>query len=142
MSLTGTVISKEGNLLMVEVMPKPECNGCIACKSLLSDESTGPKRIPALQGEIEVEPGDKVILDTAPGTGSIAALIIFGFPLASFFAGLFSAPLLMEYFKYPPTDIHSIIGGFACLTASLIIIALISKAGYFMKLSLVAIRKI
>ncbi|HMM58930.1 MAG TPA: SoxR reducing system RseC family protein, partial [Candidatus Rifleibacterium sp.] len=89
MSLQGKVTAVEELTVTVEVVPKAECKGCHACSGLTGDGKPGMKAIKAIKGSFFVKPGDEVVLDLNPGEGSIAALLVFGFPMAAFFAGTF-----------------------------------------------------
>ena len=142
MSLPGRVVEVQGEWVVVEVMPRSECNGCIACKSLLDEgEKAAPKKVRALKGQIELAEGDQVILDTDPGTGSLAAIIVFGVPMASFFTGLiFTGPIISRVVA-EPQEWHALLAGVTLLSLSLIAVGLLSRAGCFDRLSLKILKK-
>jgi positive regulator of sigma E activity len=137
MSLPGKVIQIIGDEIIVEVSPKPECNGCHACTGLLGGEKkSSPRKITALKGGFSPKEGDEVILDINPGEGSIAAILVFGLPMFSFFAGLFAAPWICDLLGTQLTDLSRFISAIVFLAIGFIILALISRTRSARKLSL------
>lgn len=137
MSLPGKVISIDGDHLVVEVTPKPECNGCHACTGLLGGEKkSAPKKIDALKGDFSPQIGDEVILDVNPGEGSIAAILVFGTPMLTFFAGLFAAPWIAETLNFQLNDPARLLCAFIGLAAGFAALAVISRSRAAKKLTL------
>lgn len=137
MSLPGKVIKIDGQELIVEVSPKPECNGCHACTGLLGGEKkSSPRQITALKGEFSPKVGDEVILDINPGEGSAAAILVFGIPMLFFFAGLFAAPWLCGLLNLPFTDLNRFLSAIIFLFVGFAVLALISRTSQAKKLSL------
>jgi len=137
MSLPGKVIQIIGEEIIVEVSPKPECNGCHACTGLLGGEKKSSlRKITALKGDFSPKEGDEVILDINPGEGSIAAILVFGLPMLAFFAGLFAAPWLCNLLGINLTDLSRFISAIVFLCVGFMILALISRTRSAKKLSL------
>ncbi len=137
MSLPGKIIEVNSNLAIVEVSPKPECTGCHACQGLLGGEKKSSlKRIEAFIDDVVPEPGDEVILDTKPGEGSIAALLVFGLPMLFFFVGLFLGPQVSLYLGFSASDSTRLITGFIFMAISFAILAGVSKTKFARSISL------
>ena len=137
MSLPGTVIEINENQVIVEVRPMPECNGCHACTGLLGGEKKSSlKQIAALKGNFNPQIGDRVILDTNPGEGSIAAILVFGFPMLSFFIGLIVAPYLADLLHFPPTDGTRLITALILMAISFVLLSFFSHTKTAKKLTL------
>jgi positive regulator of sigma E activity len=137
MSLPGKVIEVFQDSILVEVTPKPECNGCHACTGLLGGEKkSAPRKIKALKGEFSPEPGDEVILDINPGEGSIAAILVFGVPMFSFFAALLTAPQICSWLGWTQSDQNTFLIAFVGLFIGFVILAMISRTRRAEKLSL------
>lgn len=137
MSLPGKVIEVEQDSIIVEVSPKPECNGCHACTGLLGGEKkSSPRKIKALKGGFSPKVGDEVILDINPGEGSVAAVLVFGIPMAFFFAGLFLAPDLCTFLNLTLTDLSRFLSAFAGLAVGFVILALIARTKSAKKLTM------
>lgn len=143
MSLQGKVTAVTENTATVSVVPRAECSGCHACSGLMGNEGKPATReIRALKGNISVQTGDEVELDLNPGEGSIAALLVFGFPMAGFFLGIYLAPYLGNLFGVPLSDFLRIISGFACMAMVFIVLAIFSRSRHADKLTMKIVRKI
>jgi sigma-E factor negative regulatory protein RseC len=141
MSLPGKVIEINEKFAIVEVSPKPECDGCHACQGLLGGEKKSSlKRIEAFIDEVKPQPGDEVILDTKPGEGSIAALLVFGLPMLFFFLGLFWGPDISTILGFSGSDSTRLIFGFVFMALSFLILAGISKTTFAKSISLKVIK--
>jgi len=140
MSLQGKVTAVEELTVTVEVVPRTECKGCHACSGLAGDGKPGLKAIKAIKGSFFVKPGDEVLLDLNPGEGSIAALLVFGFPMAAFFAGLFLAPPLSIYLGYPLSDSFRVICGFSGMVVAFMLLALFSRSRHANRLTMKVIK--
>jgi positive regulator of sigma E activity len=128
MSLPGKIIEVHEDHVIVEVSPRPECEGCHACKSLLDGEKKSEKKkITALKAGFEPEVGDEVILDTNPGEGSIAAILIFGVPMAAFFLGIYLSPPLLAYFNIIASEGSRLILGFLFMALAFLGLAAFSR---------------
>ncbi|MGM0600511.1 MAG: SoxR reducing system RseC family protein [Candidatus Rifleibacteriota bacterium] len=137
MSLPGKVVKVNEESVVVEVSPRPECNGCHACTGLLGGEKKSAlKRIDVLKGEFSPRIGDEVILDINPGEGTLAAILVFGIPLASFFVGLLLTPFLCSTFGFELTDQARFISGFSALGLGFFLLAIIARTRSANKLSL------
>lgn len=137
MSLIGTVISVEGEWITVEVGPLAGCQGCHACGGLLTGgEVAQPRRLSALRQGFDLAAGDRVTLDTNPGEVSLAAVIIFGLPLAGFFLGLWVTPTWLTSPGATPADWHHALGGGLGILGAALVVYLGSRAGWFTRLSL------
>ncbi len=143
MSLPGKVTAVFETTATVEVIPRSECQGCHACSGLSDgDNQTKTRSIKALKGNFEIKPGDEVLLDLNPGEGSLAALLVFGFPMAAFFAGLFLTPLIARLTGSPPSDLLMIIVGFSCMGAAFLVLAIFARSRHAEKLTMKIIQKI
>ena len=143
MSLQGKVISVSGSTAIVSVIPKTDCKGCHACSGLLGGESGPPTReVKVRVVDIEIQPGDEVLVDLNPGEGSIAAFLIFGLPMVGFFIGLFAAPSLCAILGTEANDIWRIVSGFAGMVIAFILLAVFSRSQHAEKLSMKVIKKI
>ncbi|GAB1353298.1 MAG TPA: SoxR reducing system RseC family protein [Candidatus Rifleibacterium sp.] len=140
MSLQGKVTAVEELTVTVEVVPKAECKGCHACSGLTGDGKPGMKAIKAIKGSFFVKPGDEVVLDLNPGEGSIAALLVFGFPMAAFFAGLFLAPTLSGYLGYGLSDSFRVICGFLGMGAAFALLAIFSRSKHASRLTMKVVK--
>ena len=128
MSLPGKIIEVHEDHVIVEVSPRPECDGCHACKSLLDGEKKSEKKkITALKAGFDPKVGDEVILDTNPGEGSIAAILIFGVPMAAFFMGIYLSPPLLSYLNIATTEGTRLIVGFIFISIAFLGLAAFSK---------------
>ncbi|GAB4273397.1 MAG: hypothetical protein Kow0029_13050 [Candidatus Rifleibacteriota bacterium] len=144
MSLPGKIISVQETTVTVEVNPRPECKGCHACTGLSGGEKkSATRQITALKGKFSPAVGDEVILDINPGEGSLAALLVFGLPLAFFFLGLFFAPSLCNFFSIQLTDLSRFFAAFIGLAIGFVILALVSrsKPAKSLTLKIIAIEK-
>jgi positive regulator of sigma E activity len=137
MSLPGKVIEVQNNCLIVEVSPKPECNGCHACTGLLGGEKkSASKKIEVLKGDFNPKVGDQVILDLQPGEGSIAAILVFGVPLFAFFIGLLFTPWFAGIFGFAVTEASRFLTALVCLAIGFIILAIVARSKTVKKISL------
>lgn len=128
MSLQGKVIEVSENTVTVEVVPRPECQGCHACTGLLDGEKRSKTRqIKAFSQGFSLNPGDEVVIDLSPGHGSLVALLIFGIPILAFFAGLWATPWLSTFFHSEPSDLLRIIFGFAFMSIAFLLLAIFSR---------------
>ncbi len=128
---------------MVEVSPRTECQGCHACSGIAGGEEIARTRtIKALKGSHDVQPGDMVLLDLNPGEGSIAALLVFGFPMAAFFAGLFAAPFICSSAGIEVTDLLQVLSGFFCMALAFTILAFISRTKHAERLQMKIVKKL
>ncbi|MDD3148249.1 MAG: SoxR reducing system RseC family protein [Candidatus Riflebacteria bacterium] len=143
MSLPGKVTTVKEKTAIVSVVPRTECKGCHACSGLAGEDGKAALReIEAIKGDFQVEPGDEVLLDLNPGEGSIAALLVFGLPMAAFFAGLFLAPGIATHLGIALTDLVRIISGFTCMAAAFGLLAIFSRSRHASRLSMKIIKKI
>lgn len=143
MSLPGKVTAVAEKTATVSVVPSTECKGCHACSGLAGEDSKATIReIQAIKGDISVEVGDEVLLDLNPGEGSIAALLVFGFPMAAFFAGLFLAPAISSLIGVELSDILRIITGFSAMALAFVILAIFSRSRHAEKLSMKIVKKL
>lgn len=140
MSLQGKVTAVEDFTVTVEVIPKAECKGCHACSGLAGDGKPGLKAITAIKGSLFIKPGDEVILDLNPGEGSVAALLVFGFPMAAFFVGLFLAPVLSTWLGYPLTDLFRVICGFSGMGVAFALLAAFSRSKHASRLTMKVVK--
>lgn len=137
MSLPGKVIEVHETYALVEVEPKPECKGCHACTGLLDGEKkSAHQQIKALIDEVRPEVGDEVIVDLNPGEGSLAALMVFGIPMAGFFGGLALTPWLCGIAGMDVTDGARFLWGMLTMALSFVLLALIARTGPVKKISL------
>lgn len=140
MSLQGKVTAVEELTVTVEVAPKAECQGCHACSGLTGDGKPGLKSIKAIKGSFFVKPGDEVLLDLNPGEGSVAALLVFGFPMAAFFAGLFLAPALSNCLGYSLSDSFRVICGFSGMGVAFALLAVFSRSKHASRLTMKVVK--
>lgn len=113
MSLQGKVIEVSDKCVIVEVVPRPECQGCHACTGLLDGEKRSKtKQIKALAEGFDLKAGDEVIIDLNPGEGSIVAILLFGIPILAFFAGLGVTPHLCSALSLELSDLARVVCGF------------------------------
>ena len=141
MSLQGKVTGIEGIYAIVEVEPRPECNGCHACTGLLDGEKRSKKKqIKALAQNFQLHPGDEVLLDLNPGEGSIAALLVFGLPIAGFFAGMALAPWFCSIIGSDISDLWRAVSGFAGMLLAFAMLAAVSRTRQAEQLSLKVIQ--
>ncbi len=137
MSLHGKVTAVEEGFATVEVEPRPECNGCHACTGLLDGEKRASKKqIRAMTENFKVSIGDEVLLDLRPGEGTVAAMLIFGLPIAGFLLGLILTPWFCQITGAAISDIWRVISGFAGMAAAFIIVAIVSRTRAAQRLSL------
>jgi len=137
MSLPGKVIEVHEEYVLVEVEPKPECKGCHACTGLLDGEKKSARQqIKALIGEVTPEVGDEVIIDLNPGEGSLAALMVFGIPIAGFFGGLALTPWLCSVTGMEVTDGARFLWGMVTMGLSFVFLAGLARTGPVKKISL------
>lgn len=143
MSLQGKILEVHDKTVLVEVVPRPECSGCQACKGLLGDEQ-GPRtrQIEARKGQEELQPGDEVILDLNPGEGSIAAIMVFGLPMAGFFLGMFAAPAICDLGGFAISDTARLVCGFGGLATAFAGLALFSRSRFADKLAMRVMKKL
>jgi len=137
MSLNGKVISVTENHAVVEVTPRPECQGCHACTGLLDGEKrSSTRQIKVLKNNFDVQENDQVAVDLNPGHGSIAAILIFGIPILAFLAGLTGAPFICDYFSLPVSDIYRLFSGFILMAGAFLCLAFFSRSSLAEKLSM------
>lgn len=143
MSLPGKVTAVAENTATVAVVPRTECKGCHACSGLAGEDGKAALReIKAMKGDIQVEVGDEVLIDLNPGEGSVAALLVFGFPMASFFAGLFIAPAISDFTGAALSDFLRIITGFSFMAVAFAVLAIFSRSRHAEKLSMKIVKKL
>ena len=136
MEITGIVIAVKNEWIIVEVTTRPQCNGCKGCAGLFDSDQQGKKHVQALRGDFSPAIGDNVQLDTRPGEGSLVATLIFGFPMAGFFVGMFLGIPAAQYFGFPAAEWQSFVGGIAGLMISFLILYVINLTGKLNRLSL------
>ncbi len=141
MSLSGKVVQVHEHHVDVLVVPRPECQGCKTCQSLLNDEHTRERVVQAGRGDFSLAPGDQVTLDLLPGMGSIAALIIFMVPLAGFFAGIWAGPRLAISLGYAGGESAAFLCGVVGFFAAMGAIGLVNRLGGLQRLQLRVISK-
>lgn len=143
MSLPGKVTEVFETTVTVEVSPRTECKGCHACSGLAGGgENARTRTIKAFKGSHDVQPGDMVLLDLNPGEGSVAAMLVFGFPMAAFFAGLFAAPAICATAGIEVTDMLRVLSGFLGMAVAFMILAVISRTRHAERLQMKVIRKL
>ncbi|PKL39484.1 MAG: hypothetical protein CVV41_20825 [Candidatus Riflebacteria bacterium HGW-Riflebacteria-1] len=143
MSLQGKITGIEGDFVIVEVEPRPECNGCHACTGLLDGEKRSAKKtIRALTAEFKVDIGDEVLLDLNPGEGSVAALLIFGLPVAGFFAGMALTPWLCHLTGCIISDVWRLVYGFTGMALAFGVVAIAARTRQAERLSLKVVQVI
>lgn len=143
MSLQGKVIQINETSVLVEVVPMPECQGCQACKGLLGEgNGVTTKQIKALKGNFNLEVGDEVLVDLNPGEGSVAAILVFGVPIAGFFAGLLATPMFCEMTGFALSDTARVLMGFAGMGIAFAMLAIFARSRYADKLSMKIMKKI
>jgi len=141
MTLQGKITRIEKGFATVEVEPRPECKGCHACTGLLDGEKRSAKKeIRALTEDFEVQIGDEVLLDLHPGEGTIAAMLIFGLPIAGFFIGLILTPWICQLTGQPVSDFWRLIAGFIGMALAFIAVAFFARTRQAEKLSLKIVR--
>lgn len=140
MGLTGKVVEKKDNWVFVEVMPIADCQGCTTCKGLGDGEPGKKRTVQALTNDHSPQVGDEVILDNNPGEGTIAAFLVFGFPLLGFVIGIFSTGPLLNYLGIVPRDIFLLAGGGLGLVIPWLVIWAIGEVGFVKKLSLKVVK--
>lgn len=137
MSLPGKVIEVHQEYALVEVEPKPQCKGCHACTGLLDGEKKPAyQQIKALIDEVRPEIGDEVIIDLKPGEGSLAAFMVFGIPMAGFFAGLALTPWLCSITGMAVSDGSRLMWGMLSMALSFVLLALIARTESVKRISL------
>jgi len=137
MSLQGKVTAVEDGFATVEVEPRPECKGCHACTGLLDGEKrSAKKQIKAKTDNFKVNIGDEVVLDLNPGEGTVAAILIFGLPIAGFVIGMSLTPWLCQLTGSEISDIWRLVAGFGGMTAAFALVAIAARTRQAEKLSL------
>ena len=136
MTIQGKVTAIHEEWITVEVGPRPECQGCKGCAGLFAPDQTSTKEVQALRGDFEPAIGTIVQLDTRPGEGSIAATLIFGFPMAGFFLGMFAGPSCAGFLGYSPAEWHAVAGGLIGIVLAFLLLYLVSLTGSFNRLCL------
>lgn len=137
MSLHGKVLSVSEQHAVIEVTPRPECQGCHACTGLLDGEKrSATRQIKVLKNNFTVNVNDEVVIDLNPGHGSIAAVLIFGIPILAFLAGLIGAPYICDYFSIPVSDLYRLLSGFTLMAGAFILLAVFSRSAMAEKLSM------
>jgi positive regulator of sigma E activity len=143
MSLQGKVTAVEDGFATVEVEPRPECKGCHACTGLLDGEKrSAKKQIRAKTDNFKVSIGDEVILDLHPGEGTVAAILIFGLPIAGFIIGMSLTPWFCQLIGSQISDFWRLIAGFAGMTAAFVLVAIAARTRQAEKLSLKVVQVI
>ncbi|KAF1079774.1 MAG: hypothetical protein GQF41_3891 [Candidatus Rifleibacterium amylolyticum] len=137
MSLQGKVTAVEEGFATVEVEPRPECKGCHACTGLLDGEKrSAKKQIRAMTKDFKVNIGDEVVLDLNPGEGTLAALLIFGLPVAGFITGMVLTPWFCQAIGIEINDLGRLISGFGGMAVAFVIVAIAARTKQAEKLSL------
>lgn len=137
MSLQGKVTAVEEGFATVEVEPRPECKGCHACTGLLDGEKrSAKKQIRAMTKDFKVNIGDEVLLDLNPGEGTLAALLIFGLPVAGFITGMALTPWFCQVTGIEINDLWRLISGFGGMAVAFVIVAIAARTKQAEKLSL------
>jgi len=137
MSLQGKVTAVEEGFATVEVEPRPECKGCHACTGLLDGEKrSAKKQIKAKTENFRVNVGDEVLLDLHPGEGTLAALLIFGLPVAGFIIGMALTPWLCQVTGHEISDLWRLLAGFAGMALAFALVAVVARTRQAEKLSL------
>lgn len=143
MSLQGKVIEVSDKCVIVEVIPRPECQGCHACTGLLDGEKRSKTRqIKALAQGFDLTTGDEVIIDLNPGEGSIVALLLFGIPILAFFAGLAVTPYLCALLSLELNDLSRVVAGFSFMGLAFAGLACFSRTRHAEKLTMRVQQKI
>jgi len=85
----GTVIEKNPDTAVIEIVPHEECRGCGSCGSARS-------RKVMIRGEKarSINMGDKVELEMDPSLFLEVTFLMYGLPMAVFLAALFAAYFL------------------------------------------------
>ena len=141
MSLSGKVVQVHDDLVEVLVVPRPECQGCKTCQSLLNEEHTRERVIQAFRGDFPVVPGDQVTLDLLPGMGSLVAVILFAVPLIGFFAGVWAGPQLGVWLGYAGGESAAFLCGILGFFLAMGLIGLAHRLGRFQRLQLRIVAK-
>ncbi|PKL46646.1 MAG: hypothetical protein CVV42_15745 [Candidatus Riflebacteria bacterium HGW-Riflebacteria-2] len=137
MSLQGKVKAVEEGFATIEVEPRPECQGCHACTGLLDGEKRSTKKEIRVKTEnFAVSIGDEVLVDLHPGEGTVAALLIFGLPIAGFIVGMALTPWLCQLIGSETTDLWRLISGSAGMALAFALVAIAARTRQAEKLSL------
>ncbi len=116
-----TQVSDEG--AVVELTRGPGCDNCGMC----SPERDG-KQLLETDNLVTVKPGDKVIVEVAPGTVIKASFIIYMVPLGCLLGGIVFGEWLSRMLAVPEKgDLLGLICGMAALTASLLLLKLYDR---------------
>jgi sigma-E factor negative regulatory protein RseC len=116
---TGIVTSINDTYAKIKVQKRGACEGCAA--SGVCEPSEDGMEIEALN-PVGAKAGQKVMVSLKPQAYLKGALFIYGFPLASFIAGVILGKNLGEaYFKGIDSDTVSVAVGFAALIVSFLI---------------------
>jgi positive regulator of sigma E activity len=113
---SGIVKAVNGNRITVEIERGGGCKSC-AMHGLCQ------KNIPAefvLTSELDLTPGDRVLLDISPSIRAFASLLIFGLPIAFLFMGFMVASQWLN-------ELISIFVGFAASALSFLIVRLMDS---------------
>lgn len=105
------------------------------CASLTTGKVPKDHRMMVWGKGLELSPGDLVMVESASGRGSIAALLLFGFPLLGFFLGLLCAPSLLPLMGLPLTDGARFLMGMVGMTGMAALVAVIHRfcgKGFFL----------
>lgn len=124
MSLQGKILLVESNRAKVLVKPVANCNGCKACAGLIkaSNAAQSEQVIDAFTNNLPVNKDNIVKLELKEGTGSLAALILYGIPMISFISGMLLAPYICEMLGLQSTDIMRALFAFIFLFLSFYVV--------------------
>lgn len=100
------------------------------------------REIQARPGDEPLQVGDLVEVAAAPGTGSLAAVLLFGLPLIGFFAGLLLLPTWLRAWGFPQGEGWSLLSAFGTLGLSLFLVGCLTRLGLFRSLALKVMHRI
>jgi sigma-E factor negative regulatory protein RseC len=122
---TGVVTKVDGIMAKVLVQKRGVCEGCTV-RGICEPAGEGME-IEALN-PVLAKPGQKVKVSIKPQTYLKGTMLVYGFPLVSFIAGIIIGKNIGEaYFKEISSDIVSVILGFTALIISFLIVRVWSK---------------
>ncbi len=122
---TGIVIKTDGITATVAVQKRGACEGC-AAKGVCETTDAGME-VEALN-PVHAKVGQTVEVSIKPRTYLKGSIIVYGFPLIAFVAGVIAGKDIGErYFKGIDSDIISVVLGFALLIISFLIIKVWSR---------------
>lgn len=113
----GTVVSVRGKLVKVELVRGSGCKSC-SLRGMCFGRNT--PAVFELESDLELVPGNRVLLMIAPSTRVLTSLMVFGLPLLCLFAGYLVGSLWL-------TELPSVGIAFAATALSFFIMRQIDK---------------